>query len=239
LSGVGSDVATAGGVIEDDAGSGVTISVNASGRPHDASAIDSDVVKSAEVRISTDQESNTVNGRVSRMLGKGGWPVALLFFSLFGVFMISTRVVQPNIPQGSAVFPAPYDAIKVLASKLPEGRVFNSSQFGDMMIWHLVSQEKPILGKDPFDCPPTTTKPKVFIDTRFDMYGAPLVSDYYVMKNAKPGWSELFERYQFDWVFMPQKEAIVKALHKDPRWTATYNEKDAVIFVRNSAKPSP
>lgn len=236
--GIVREPATTGGVIEDegDAGSGVTISVNASGRPHDASAIDSGNVQSAGVPAVVTREPNTVNSRVSRMLGNSGWPAALLFFSIFGVIMISMRVVPPNIPQGSNVFPPPYSAIKVLAKRLPEGRVFNASQFGDMMIWYLIAQEKPILGKDPFDCPPVTTKPKVFIDTRFDMYGAPLVSDYYTMKNAKQGWNELFQRYRFDWVFMPPSAHLVKELFKDPEWKAIYDEKDAVIFVRNDAK---
>lgn len=228
------ELATTGGVIEDEAGSGVTISVNASGRPHDASAISAKTSPAAQPPLN--RQPTTVNARVSQMLGNGGWPTALLFFSIFGVVMISTRVVPPNIPQGSSVFPPPYPAIKVLAKDLPQGRVFNSSQFGDMMIWYLIAQAKPILGNDPFLCPPATTKPKVFIDTRFDMYGAALVTDYYIMKNAKLGWKELFQRYEFDWVFMPPTAHIVKELLKDPEWKTIYSEKDAVIFVRTDAK---
>lgn len=233
------EMATTGGVIADeaDAGSGVTISVNASGRPHDAEAINAAAnFTPANAQTRSKLEPATVNSRVSTMLGNGGWPTALLFFSVFGVIMISTRVVPPNIPQGSSVFPPPYPAMKVLAEALPEGRVFNSSQFGDLMIWYLVAQEKPILGKDPFDCPPVKTKPKVFIDTRFDMYGAPLVSDYYIMKNAKQGWNDLFQRYKFDWVFMPPSARIVKELLNDPQWKTIYNEKDAVIFIRRGAQ---
>ncbi|MDZ4834738.1 MAG: hypothetical protein SGJ27_13255 [Candidatus Melainabacteria bacterium] len=197
-------------------------------------ADDSVEVKAASTEQRMEQ-AETVNSRVSSMLGKGGWPAALLLFSIFGVFMISTRVVKPTIPQGSSVFPSPFPAIKVLAKNLPEGRVLNNSQFGDMMIWHLISQEKPILGADPFQCPPAMAKPKVFIDTRFDMYGAPLVSDYYTIKNAKPGWNELFQKYKFDWVFMPPHAPIVKELSKDPGWKSVYNETDAVILVRENS----
>lgn len=233
--------ATTGGVIAAADGSGVTISVNSSGRPHDASAIGSEALQSTSSfdanHFNQNVEPQTISGRLSHMLEKGGWVAALLFLSLFGVVTISMRAVQPNIPQGSGAFPAPYSAIKVLANELPKGRVFNSPQFGDMMIWHLISQEKPILGRDPFNCPAVSTKPRVFIDTRFDMYGAPLVSDHHTMENALPGWRDLFERYNFDWVFMPPKANIVKELLKDPAWKAIYTDKEAVIFVRADRAP--
>ena len=193
----------------------------------------------ADVRNTTARHQLiTVNSKISGMLGHGAWPAMLLLFSLLGVFLISSRVVKPNIPQGSLAFPAPYPAIKVLAKDLPEGRVFNEAGFGDMMIWNLIAHEKPILGNDPFTCPPVSKQPKVFIDTRFDMYGAPLVSDYFVMRNLKPGWNELFQRYKFDWVFMPPQAPISKQLVKNPEWKAIYNAEDSTILVRTNRHPS-
>jgi hypothetical protein len=176
----------------------------------------------------------TVNARITAMLNYGSWPGILLALSLFGVFMISTRVVEPTIPQGSGAFPAPFDAIRFLSKNLPSGRVLNDAQLGDMMIWYLIAQEKPLLAQDPYKPEPVETKPKVFIDTRFDMYGAPLVGDYYVMRNAKPGWQKLFERYNFDWVFLPAKARLVDELGKNGDWREVYREKSAVIFVRKN-----
>lgn len=178
------------------------------------------------------EEPPSINSRITGMLNYGSWPGILLALSLFGVFMISTRVVKPTIPQGSGAFPAPFDAMRFLSKQLPPGKVLNDAQLGDMMIWYLIAQEKPILVDDPYRSEPVKSKPKVFIDTRFDMYGAPLVGDYYVMRNAKPGWRELFERYKFDWVFMPTKAKLVSELMNDPEWDAIYREKSAVIFVR-------
>lgn len=174
----------------------------------------------------------SLNAEVTGMLNYGSWPGILLALSLFGVFMISTRVVEPTIPQGSGAFPAPFDAMRFLSKQLPEGKVLNDAQLGDMMIWYLIAQEKPILVQDPYKPEPVKTKPKVFIDTRFDMYGAPLVGDYYVMRNAKPGWQDLFERYKFDWVFLPTKANLVKELSVHDDWSEVYREKSAVIFVR-------
>jgi hypothetical protein len=174
----------------------------------------------------------TVNERVTGFLNYGPWPGILLALSLFGVFMISTRVVEPRIPQGSGAFPAPYAAMRFLAQALPAGRVLNDAQLGDMMIWYLIAQEKPIMTKDPYQGPAVVSKPKVFIDTRFDMYGAALVGDYYVMRNAKPGWQQLFERYKFDWVFLPTRANLVKELSRLPDWSEVYREDAAVIFVR-------
>lgn len=183
----------------------------------------------AEKRVT---EPDTINARVTRTLSYGPWPGAMLALSLFGVFMISTRVVKPNIPQGSDAFPAPYDAMTFLSSNLPDGRVFNDAPFGDMMIWYLISPEKPILAQDPYDAPPVQKKPKVFMDTRFDMYGAPLVSDYYTIRNAKDGWQAVFDKYQFDWVFLKTKAALVKELEKLEDWKEIYRKENAVIFVR-------
>jgi len=174
----------------------------------------------------------TMNDHVTRLLKDGSWPAMLLLLSIFGVFLISTRVVKPTIPQGSNVFPPPFKALSYLAENLPKGRVFNDAQYGDMMIWHLVSQEKPILTSDPFDCPVAKTKPKVFIDTRFDMYGAPLVGDYYVIRNAKAGWDAKFAQYRFDWVFLPEKAELAKQLKNSADWELVFNKEKALIFVR-------
>jgi len=176
----------------------------------------------------------SMNARVTGMLNYGSWPGILLALSLFGVFMISTRVVEPTIPQGSGAFPAPFDAMRFLSKELPVGKVFNDAQLGDMMIWYLIAPEKPLLAQDPYTPEIVKTKPKVFIDTRFDMYGAPLVGDYYVMRNAKPGWQQLFERYRFDWVFLPTKASLVKELSQSADWQEVYREKSAVVFVRKN-----
>jgi hypothetical protein len=179
-------------------------------------------------------DAPSMNERVTGMLNYGSWPGILLALSLFGVFMISTRVVEPTIPQGSGAFPAPFDAMRFLSKELPVGKVFNDAQLGDMMIWYLIAQEKPLLAQDPYKPEIVKTRPKVFIDTRFDMYGAPLVGDYYVMRNAKQGWQQLFERYKFDWVFLPTKANLVKELSQSADWQEVYREKSAVIFVRKN-----
>lgn len=186
----------------------------------------------SRIRSSETKNPRSINERVSAILGAGAWPAVLVILSLFGVFMISTRVVKPTIPQGSNAFPAPFEAIEFLANNLPEGRVFNGAQVGDMMIWHLIAHEEPILVKDPFTCPAPKAKPKVFIDTRFDMYGHHLAGDYWEILNCRPGWQDRFDLYQFDWVFTTPKVPIMKALLKNPAWHAVYQSDDAVILVR-------
>lgn len=200
----------------------------------DAVAPASDSNSAQDAVASAPNAAPSMNARVTGMLNYGSWPGILLALSLFGVFMISTRVVEPTIPQGSGAFPAPFNAMRFLSKGLPVGKVFNDAQLGDMMIWYLIAQEKPLLAQDPYKPEIVKTRPKVFIDTRFDMYGAPLVGDYYVMRNAKQGWQQLFERYKFDWVFLPTKANLVKELSQSADWQEVYREKSAVIFVRKN-----
>ncbi len=170
---------------------------------------------------------------LSSMIGPVATPVLLFVFGILGVLLTFTRLpIPPTVPQEGVAFQAPRGGISYLAEKLPQGRVLNDPQYGDMMIWHLCVQEKPFLLKDPFRVTRTAPAPKVFIDTRFDMYGPELVGDYHSITNLKPGWKDVFERYHFDWVFLPKKFRLIDILKSDMKWHELYSDGDSVILAR-------
>jgi hypothetical protein len=140
------------------------------------------------------------------------WFVTIAVFAGVGVFFVSSRIPDAIVlPQSSKVMQAPFDAVKVIGEKPPAGRVFNDPQFGDVMIWKL---QQP---------------PKLFIDTRFDMYGARIVEDYQTIYSTKDGWEELLKKYQISWVFVRPEAPIAKRL-AERGWKTLYVDKAAIVI---------
>lgn len=142
------------------------------------------------------------------------WFVTAAILCLFGCYLVTSRVVPPEMPQSSKVFPAPANAIKFIRDNPLPGRLFNDPQYGDTLIWHL------------------QPAPKVFIDTRFDMYGADLVRQYETIVGCKTGWRELIDRYKIDSVFLPIKAPLIEELTRVPGWKEIYRDEVAAIIVR-------
>lgn len=140
------------------------------------------------------------------------WFVTLAVFASIGVYFVTLRVAAPVLPQSSKVMQAPFEAIKFIEAKAPKGRIFNDPQFGDVMIWKL---------KQP---------PKLFIDTRFDMYGAQLVEDYQTIYSTKDGWFDLLKKYGISWVFVRPESPLAQKLLDEKGWRTAYKDASAVIL---------
>ncbi len=132
-----------------------------------------------------------------------------------GVFSVATGPVKPHCPQSSVAFQSPIEAIDYLKQHPPVGPGFNSPQFGDVMIWHL----SPV--------------PKLFVDTRFDMYGAPLLHQYLSIAYCKQGWRELLDGYKINWVLIGPAQPLAKELSASADWTKQVDSKPALYFTRN------
>lgn len=144
----------------------------------------------------------------------------ILSLSLLGTFLCSTRIVKPEIPQAGTGCPVPKDALAYLKEKMPSGNMLNHPQFGDMMLW---------------STPQFNPRPKVFIDTRFDMYGAEFLQEYENAAHAKPGWEQVLEKYHVDWVFLPLDFKLIKELRKSDAWTEIFSDKVSVILIRKAS----
>lgn len=181
-----------------------------------------------------------VSDKVGNLLASGRWRGYVIALSLVGVLVTSTRITAPNVPQGTeGTFDPPFMALQFISKLAPDGKCLNDPQYGDMMIWYLHSDVKPLLVEDPLRLPDFEKQPKVFIDTRFDMHGSALVDDYNTIAHTLPGWKERFAKYNFDWVFVPSNWKIANAL-RDEGWKTVFDDKRAVVLVRpdsNGAKP--
>jgi hypothetical protein len=150
----------------------------------------------------------------------GAFELAIVsFFAIAGVSLVANRIAKPELPASSVAFHNPVQAVKYIEDN--EGKLgshlFNDAQFGDVLIWQLKGN------------------PKVFLDTRFDMYGPRLAGDYQAILECTDGWQKLLESYQIDWVFVRSDSALAKALLADKNWQKLYLDNVSVILKRASA----
>jgi hypothetical protein len=52
----------------------------------------------------------------------------------------------------------------------------------------------------------------VFIDSRSDVYGDQLLSDYLTITDLKPGWSRLLDQYAIQWALIQADAPLRQAL---------------------------
>jgi hypothetical protein len=146
------------------------------------------------------------------------WFATIAVFAAVGVFFVATRIPGAVVlPQSGAAMQVPFDAIRFIADKPPSGRLFNEPQFGDVLIWKL---------PDP---------PKLFIDTRFDMYGTEIVDDFVMIHGAKPGWENLVKRYEISWMFVQPNAEIAKRLLAHKGWKILYQDKASIVMQRRNS----
>jgi hypothetical protein len=102
----------------------------------------------------------------------------------------------------------------ILAENIP-GNLFNNEEFGDYIIYK------------------AWPKYRVFFDGRSDMYGATLGEEYLKVARALPGWQDVLQKRQVDWVFFNTESTLSSLLNTNPAWQLIYSDPVASIFVRD------
>lgn len=161
-----------------------------------------------------------VSQSFGELLAEKAWVAIFIVMSGLGVFLISSRVIPPEIPQSSTGFVMPTKAIEYLGKNVPQGKLYSDAQYGDAIIWHLAAKGVPI---------------KVFVDTRFDMYGDELMKDYYRLRNCQKGWRKLIDKYDFGYIFLPREGSLTDKLIESEDWDVVFKDKVSVIFKRRKA----
>jgi hypothetical protein len=128
--------------------------------------------------------------------------------------MISFRIQTPVLPQSGGAFKLPVEALEIMNAHHANEHILNDPQFGDALIWY------------------HPDAPKVFVDTRFDMYGENLVRDYLRMQNAETGWEELIDKYGVKAVFLSPNSPLIQKLKVSAPWQLEYSDKDAAVLFR-------
>lgn len=150
------------------------------------------------------------------------WLCSVSTFCGFGAYLLAAKIIPPTIPQGSAAFHPPFEAISFLENdksgsikgNMLKGNMLNDSHYGAVMMWQMA---KP---------------PKVFVDPRYFLYNVAIMNDYWdmVLYRNKP--EALLDKYKISWVFLPTSTALVRELSVQPAWHVLYSDKDAAIIAR-------
>ena len=108
----------------------------------------------------------------------------------------------------------PVEAVDALEGSLPDGPVFNEFIWGGYLLYRLWPDEQ------------------VFIDGQTDFYGEELTRDYLTVVNASPGWEEILDRYDVQWVIVRPNRPISLWLDRTAGWDRLYEDGTAIVWVR-------
>ncbi len=109
----------------------------------------------------------------------------------------------------------PVEALAALNGIYPGERVFNQFEWGGYLIYCCWSEVE------------------VFIDGQTDYYGPELTMEYDQVVEGRPGWDDVLERYDVDWVLIRSEKPLAQILMASPDWTPLHVDPTASVFVLN------
>jgi len=118
--------------------------------------------------------------------------------------------VSANKEYFQQVFPV--DAVNYLEKEDPQGRLFNSYNWGGYLIWEL--PEKP-----------------VFVDGRTDLYGDELIGEWVEVVQAEENWLEILRDWNVEVILLEPDRPVVRLLSEND-WDLRYQDSQAVIFTK-------
>ena len=170
---------------------------------------------------------NEVFIRLKAVFSKNSKRIFIAFFAPALLYLIflggSGRLSSYNKP-GIGLTPQSQSSAEFFKAQNLKGPIFNDTDIGSYLIYHLYPQEK------------------VFADNRFgDAYPASFFSDVYKPMLRDSGkWQEALQKYQFNTIFLyqynlnPDVRSFIYQMAHDPEWALIYVDPYAVIFLRNN-----
>jgi len=132
------------------------------------------------------------------------------------VLIVFTALAMGKIPISFPEKTAPKAAIDFLRVNPTPGNMFNNDEIGDWVIYWLYPGYK------------------VFIDGRSDMYGEPILKEYYKVAAIEQGWKDVLDKYDINYIFYYTDSVLVRHLLTDAGWRQIYADNVASIFLRNT-----
>jgi len=132
------------------------------------------------------------------------------------VLIVFAALAMGRIPVRFAEKTAPVAAIDFLRANTVQGNMFNNDEIGDYVIYWLYPRYK------------------VFMDGRSDMYGEPILKEYFKVAHIEPGWKDVLDKYDINCIFYYNDSVLVRHLLTDAGWRRIYVDKVASIFLRNT-----
>jgi hypothetical protein len=73
---------------------------------------------------------------------------------------------------------------------------------------------------------------KVFIDDRYDMYPRSVISDYFTLTGAKPGWERVLDRYDVEVIVWGKDSSLAALLDQSSDWERVHHDASDAVWVR-------
>ena len=153
------------------------------------------------------QQRSSVYGKVDA--SAKGYAIPLV------VLVVLAGLAGGKIPVRFTEKMAPAAAIDFLRANPVQGNMFNNDEIGDYVIYWLYPRYK------------------VFMDGRSDMYGAPILKEYFKVAHIEPGWKDVLAKYDINYIFFYTDSVLIRHLSTDAGWRSIYSDNVASIFLRN------
>jgi len=136
--------------------------------------------------------------------------------SAAGFLLLAAGVFGPlQITALRADFPAqryPVKAVRELPESALAGHLFTDDEWGDYIIYSMYPRVK------------------VFVDGRFDFYGAEHTQEYLDITAGKHDWERRLRKHGVDAVLLPVGSPLSSTLKESGRWIPVYDDGVAILF---------
>lgn len=149
--------------------------------------------------------------------GRGGRRLRTLNGAVFGLVLVAAAgkvaLVWP-VEANERAFREflPVEAAAFLRETRPDGRLFNSYNWGAYLLWAL--PEYP-----------------VFVDGRTDLYDDEIIGQWFQVARAEEGWQEALARWEVNVVLLERGLPVVSRLEGEG-WRLLYEDELAVVYAR-------
>ncbi|MGB8507409.1 MAG: hypothetical protein WCD76_03310, partial [Pyrinomonadaceae bacterium] len=133
-------------------------------------------------------------------------PLAVCFIKVGKVVANRAADESKNFPVAAAVF--------IRENKLPSP-IYNEYGWGGYLIWNLYPDYR------------------VYIDGRADVYGDAFMEEFLATHDGGQKWREPLERNGVRTVIVAPNVPLASLLRQDGGWSKAFEDKQAVIFIRN------
>ncbi|GAB4579662.1 MAG: hypothetical protein Fur0022_24000 [Anaerolineales bacterium] len=106
----------------------------------------------------------------------------------------------------------PIDAVTFLKENQPEGRLFNSYNWGAYILWALPQYP-------------------VFVDGRTDLYNDEIIAQWFQIFRAEEGWQETLARWEINVILLEQGSPVLSRLEGEG-WQKLYEDELAVVYAK-------
>lgn len=139
--------------------------------------------------------------------------VLLLVIAPLGLVAMRVQRTLANQP-ATEVKEYPSAAVDFVLANRPPQPIYNEYAWGGYLIWRLYPEYK------------------VYIDGRADVYGDSMIEEFLDIHEGKPSWRRQLEERGIRTVLVKPDVPLASLLREDREWRNVFEDKQAIIFVR-------